>query len=157
MLKSRWSNIIGGILLIIGFISLFVGGFEYPIWKRNSETLQLNEALGHFTSAHKNLVDFQFSIVFFGITFGIICIVVGFLCLSKSASDKLNQIISRLEIGRKADLCPRCKQYVERSWIRCPNCQSPLKMVCSNCKRRIKFSWSACPYCGTILEDVKKD
>ena len=46
-------------------------------------------------------------------------------------------------------LCPHCDAYVERDFLRCPNCMRKLKDPCPNCGRPIDPSWKVCPYCET--------
>jgi predicted amidophosphoribosyltransferase len=46
-------------------------------------------------------------------------------------------------------LCPHCDAYVERDFLRCPNCMRKLKDPCPNCGRPIDPSWTVCPFCET--------
>ena len=47
--------------------------------------------------------------------------------------------------------CPRCEHPIERSWLRCPECQHRLKDPCVSCSRPVDPRWSICPYCETQL------
>ena len=50
-----------------------------------------------------------------------------------------------------AQSCPRCEHPIERSWLRCPECQHRLKDPCRSCSRPIDPRWAVCPYCETPL------
>jgi hypothetical protein len=45
--------------------------------------------------------------------------------------------------------CPKCEFPIERTYLRCPNCQRRLKNPCSNCGKPVDPRWSLCPYCET--------
>jgi len=47
--------------------------------------------------------------------------------------------------------CPRCKHPIERSWLRCPECQGHLKDPCASCSRPVDPAWTMCPYCESQL------
>ena len=47
--------------------------------------------------------------------------------------------------------CPRCEHPIERTWLRCPDCQHRLKDPCRSCNRPVDPRWSICPYCETPL------
>jgi len=50
-----------------------------------------------------------------------------------------------------AQSCPRCEHPIERSWLRCPECQHRLKDPCISCNRPVDPRWAVCPYCETPL------
>ena len=50
-----------------------------------------------------------------------------------------------------AQSCPRCEHPIERSWLRCPDCQHRLKDPCRSCNRPVDPRWSICPYCETPM------
>jgi len=50
-----------------------------------------------------------------------------------------------------AQSCPRCEHPIERSWLRCPDCQYRLKDPCRSCNRPVDPRWSICPYCETPM------
>lgn len=52
------------------------------------------------------------------------------------------------DIGEEG-ACPSCRRFVERDFLVCPFCQTPLKEQCASCERLLSFTWIACPYCGT--------
>ena len=45
--------------------------------------------------------------------------------------------------------CPNCGYPVERSYLRCPECQARLKDPCPTCEKPIDPRWAMCPYCET--------
>lgn len=50
-----------------------------------------------------------------------------------------------------AQSCPRCEHPIERTWLRCPECQQRLKDPCRSCSRPVDPRWSICPYCETPM------
>ena len=56
-----------------------------------------------------------------------------------------------------AQSCPRCEHPIERSWLRCPECQHRLKDPCVSCSRPVDPRWSICPYCETQLRRPADD
>ena len=56
-----------------------------------------------------------------------------------------------------AQSCPRCEHPIERSWLRCPECQHRLKDPCVSCSRPVDPRWSICPYCETQLRRPASD
>lgn len=47
------------------------------------------------------------------------------------------------------DVCPACKQLVERDYVVCPHCYTQLRKKCPDCSRLMELSWTVCPYCGS--------
>jgi endogenous inhibitor of DNA gyrase (YacG/DUF329 family) len=47
--------------------------------------------------------------------------------------------------------CPGCGLPVERSFLRCPECQRRLKHPCSSCGKPVDPGWALCPYCEEPL------
>jgi Double zinc ribbon len=47
--------------------------------------------------------------------------------------------------------CPNCEYPVEKSFLRCPNCQRRLKDPCPTCGKPVDPRWGLCPYCETSL------
>jgi hypothetical protein len=45
--------------------------------------------------------------------------------------------------------CPNCEYPVERSYLRCPNCETRLKDPCPSCSKPVDPRWAMCPYCET--------
>ncbi|MEO7196924.1 MAG: zinc ribbon domain-containing protein [Solirubrobacterales bacterium] len=56
-----------------------------------------------------------------------------------------------------AQSCPRCEHPIERSWLRCPECQHRLKDPCISCSRPVDPRWSVCPYCEAQLRRSSSD
>lgn len=56
-----------------------------------------------------------------------------------------------------AQSCPRCEHPIERSWLRCPECQQRLKDPCVSCNRPVDPRWAICPYCETPLRRERTD
>jgi hypothetical protein len=54
-----------------------------------------------------------------------------------------------------AQSCPRCEHPIERSWLRCPECQQRLKDPCRSCSRPVDPRWSICPYCETPMQSSR--
>jgi hypothetical protein len=48
--------------------------------------------------------------------------------------------------------CPNCEYPVERSYLRCPNCQARLKDPCPSCSKPLDPRWTICPYCETPVQ-----
>jgi Double zinc ribbon len=51
----------------------------------------------------------------------------------------------------KEQTCPNCEYPVEKSFLRCPNCQRRLKDPCPSCSKPVDPRWALCPYCETDL------
>jgi hypothetical protein len=49
--------------------------------------------------------------------------------------------------------CPNCEYPIERSYLRCPQCQRRLKDPCPSCERPVDPRWALCPYCETALPE----
>jgi hypothetical protein len=47
--------------------------------------------------------------------------------------------------------CPNCEFPVEKSYLRCPNCQHRLKDPCPSCGKPVDPRWALCPFCETEL------
>jgi hypothetical protein len=47
--------------------------------------------------------------------------------------------------------CPNCEHPVEKSYLRCPNCQRRLKDPCPSCNKPVDPRWALCPFCETEL------
>ncbi len=48
--------------------------------------------------------------------------------------------------------CPSCEYPIEKSFLRCPNCQRRLKDPCPSCSKPVDPRWALCPYCETELQ-----
>lgn len=49
--------------------------------------------------------------------------------------------------------CPGCGFPVERSYLRCPQCQRRLKEPCHSCGKPVDRRWALCPYCETAMRE----
>jgi Double zinc ribbon len=47
--------------------------------------------------------------------------------------------------------CTGCGYPIERSYLRCPQCQRRLKEPCESCGKPVDPRWSLCPHCETPL------
>ena len=47
--------------------------------------------------------------------------------------------------------CPNCGHPIEKSYLRCPDCQARIKDPCPSCEKPIDPRWSMCPYCETPI------
>jgi hypothetical protein len=59
---------------------------------------------------------------------------------------------AELRVRQLAELsCPNCGYPVEKSYLRCPDCQRRLKDPCQSCGKPVDPRWALCPYCETTL------
>jgi hypothetical protein len=49
--------------------------------------------------------------------------------------------------------CPNCEYPVEKSYLRCPQCQWRLKDPCPSCGKPVDPRWALCPYCESALRE----
>jgi hypothetical protein len=49
--------------------------------------------------------------------------------------------------------CPNCEYPVEKSYLRCPQCQRRLKDPCPSCGKPVDPRWALCPYCESALRE----
>ena len=49
--------------------------------------------------------------------------------------------------------CPNCEYPVERTYLRCPQCQRRLKDPCQSCGKPVDPRWALCPYCETPIAE----
>lgn len=47
--------------------------------------------------------------------------------------------------------CPNCEAPIEKTYLRCPQCQRRLKDPCPSCGKPVDPRWSLCPFCETQL------
>jgi Double zinc ribbon len=47
--------------------------------------------------------------------------------------------------------CGGCGYPIEKSYLRCPQCQRRLKDPCSSCGKPVDSRWALCPHCETPL------
>lgn len=51
----------------------------------------------------------------------------------------------------REEACPNCEYPVEKSYLRCPNCERRLKDPCPTCSKPVDPKWELCPFCETTL------
>ena len=57
---------------------------------------------------------------------------------------------AELELRQRIEQsCPHCEYPVERSYLRCPNCERRLRNPCRKCSKPLDPRWGICPYCET--------
>ncbi|MGE5408525.1 MAG: double zinc ribbon domain-containing protein [Syntrophothermus sp.] len=56
----------------------------------------------------------------------------------------------------KDQTCPNCEYQIEKSFLRCPNCQRRLKDPCPACGKPVDPRWALCPYCETALGERRR-
>jgi Double zinc ribbon len=52
--------------------------------------------------------------------------------------------------------CPGCGYPIEKSFLRCPECQRRLKDPCQSCGKPVDPRWALCPYCETALAERER-
>jgi hypothetical protein len=62
---------------------------------------------------------------------------------------------AELELRQRIEhSCPHCEYPIERSYLRCPNCERRLRNPCRTCHKPLDPRWGICPYCET---EVRKE
>ena len=62
---------------------------------------------------------------------------------------------AELELRQRIESsCPHCEYPIERSYLRCPNCERRLRNPCRKCHKPLDPKWGICPYCET---EVRKE
>jgi hypothetical protein len=62
---------------------------------------------------------------------------------------------AELELRQRIEnSCPHCEYPIERSYLRCPNCERRLRNPCRTCHKPLDPKWGICPYCET---EVRKE
>jgi Double zinc ribbon len=57
---------------------------------------------------------------------------------------------AELELRQRIEQsCPHCEYPIERSYLRCPNCERRLRNPCRKCHKPLDPKWGICPYCET--------
>jgi hypothetical protein len=49
--------------------------------------------------------------------------------------------------------CPGCGFPIEKTYLRCPECQRRLKDPCPNCRKPVDPRWTLCPHCEEPLAE----
>jgi hypothetical protein len=52
--------------------------------------------------------------------------------------------------------CPHCEYPIERSYLRCPNCERRLRNPCRKCHKPLDPRWGICPYCETEVRKQQR-
>ena len=64
---------------------------------------------------------------------------------------------AELELRQRIEQsCPHCEYPVERSYLRCPNCERRLRNPCRNCHKPLDPRWGICPYCETEVRKQQR-
>jgi Double zinc ribbon len=53
--------------------------------------------------------------------------------------------------------CQGCGYPIEKSYLRCPQCQRRLKDPCQSCGKPVDPRWSLCPHCETPLSERERE
>jgi Double zinc ribbon len=62
---------------------------------------------------------------------------------------------AELELRQRIEnSCPHCEYPIEKSYLRCPNCERRLRSPCRKCGKPLDPRWGICPYCET---EVRKE
>jgi hypothetical protein len=57
---------------------------------------------------------------------------------------------AELELRQRVEnSCPHCEYPIERTYLRCPNCERRLRNPCRKCHKPLDPRWGICPYCET--------
>jgi len=57
---------------------------------------------------------------------------------------------AELELRQRIEnSCPHCEYPIERTYLRCPNCERRLRNPCRKCHKPLDPRWGICPYCET--------
>ncbi|KYC44525.1 MAG: Double zinc ribbon [Candidatus Methanofastidiosum methylothiophilum] len=52
--------------------------------------------------------------------------------------------------------CPKCAEKIEKEWLKCPHCNTALKISCKKCGQELKEEWVSCPNCGKKKVNYEK-
>ena len=64
---------------------------------------------------------------------------------------------AELELRQRIEQsCPHCEYPVERSYLRCPNCERRLRSPCRKCHKPLDPRWGICPYCETEVRKQQR-
>ena len=76
--------------------------------------------------------------------------------LDDSRERELETAILERELRSSINLCPNCRNMVEKDYLICPTCSWELKKPCLHCERPLNQEWGLCPYCGTDQRSGKR-
>jgi len=123
------------VLVILGFLVLVFGSFEYSIYSHNKDTLEWNEAWGADTPDQHELVASQFRLAMAAFILGTLFVIFGIAVLASAAS--FNRSIDDEEF--KADLI---------ATLRTQQVVPGVKSFCQYCGRQLAPGGVWCPGCG---------
>ena len=64
---------------------------------------------------------------------------------------------AELELRQRIEnSCPHCEYPIERSYLRCPNCERRLRNPCRKCHKPLDPRWGICPYCETQVRKQQR-
>jgi hypothetical protein len=64
---------------------------------------------------------------------------------------------AELELRQRIEQsCPHCEYPVERTYLRCPNCERRLRTPCRKCHKPLDPRWGICPYCETEVRKQQR-
>jgi hypothetical protein len=89
-------GVVGIILITFGVIGLIFGAFEYSVYSHNKETVEWNEALGHYNQHDRDLVRFQGTATAVAFGIGALMLVLGGAILVSAESH--NRRLDTIEI-----------------------------------------------------------
>jgi uncharacterized Zn finger protein (UPF0148 family) len=52
--------------------------------------------------------------------------------------------------------CPHCEYPIDRTYLRCPNCERRLRNPCRKCHKPLDPRWGICPYCETEVRKQQR-
>src|SRR5690349_21328815 len=65
---------------------------------------------------------------------------------------------AELELRQRIEnSCPHCEYPMERSYLRCPNCERRLRNPCRKCHKPLDPRWGICPYCETEVRKQRPE
>jgi double zinc ribbon protein len=65
---------------------------------------------------------------------------------------------AELELRQRIEQsCPHCEYPIERSYLRCPNCERRLRSPCRKCGKPLDPRWGICPYCETEVRKQRPE
>ncbi len=65
---------------------------------------------------------------------------------------------AELELRQRIEQsCPHCEYPIERTYLRCPNCERRLRNPCRQCHKPLDPRWGICPYCETEVRKQRPE
>ena len=64
---------------------------------------------------------------------------------------------AELELRQRIESsCPHCEYPIEKTYLRCPNCERRLRNPCRKCHKPLDPRWGICPYCETEVRKQQR-